>query len=60
MGYVESMSLIIFIPIVVLLVALVIYFGRRHKAGGSGLGDRSDATEPTELRGDEQWKHRAK
>lgn len=54
------MNLIILIPIVVLVVALVIYFGRRHKAGGSGMGDRSDATEPPELRGTEQWKKRAR
>lgn len=52
------MSLIYLIPVIVLVLAVVIYFGRRHKAGGSGLGDRSDATERPELRGSEQAKDR--
>lgn len=52
------MSLVILIPVVLLLVALVLIFSRRNKAGGSGLGDRSDATERPELRGSEQWKTR--
>lgn len=53
------MNLLILIPLVVLVVAFVLYFGRRHRAGGSGLGDRRDATERPELRGDAQWKDRA-
>jgi hypothetical protein len=52
------MNLVILIPVVLLVVALVLIFGRRHKAGGSGLGDRSDATERPELRGTEQAKDR--
>lgn len=55
------MNLIFLLPLVVLLViAIVIYYGRRNKAGGSGLGDRSDSTERPELRGTEQWKERMK
>ena len=52
------MNLLYLIPVVIVVTALVIYFGRRHRAGGSGLGDRSDATERPELRGDVQWKDR--
>lgn len=53
------MNLVFLLPIIVLLViAIVIYYGRRHKTGGSGLGDRSDDTERPELRGTEQWKNR--
>jgi hypothetical protein len=52
------MNLVILIPVVLIVLGLVIYFGRRNKAGGSGMGDRSDATERPELRGSEQWKRR--
>ena len=36
------MSLVILIPIGLLLLALILYFSRHQKTGGSGLGDRSD------------------
>jgi hypothetical protein len=52
------MNLVIFLPIIVLIVALVLIFGRRHKAGHSGMGNRDDVDERPELRGAEQWKHR--
>lgn len=52
------MSLVILIPLGLILLALILYFSRRQKSGGSGLGDRSDATERPELRGTEQWKDR--
>ena len=52
------MNLVILIPVVLLLVALIVFFSRRNKAGGSGLGDRSDATERPELRGENQWRNR--
>ena len=52
------MSLVILIPVILLVLALVLFFSRRPKAGGSGLGNRPDETEPPELRGSEQWKNR--
>jgi hypothetical protein len=52
------MNLAFLFPTVILVALIVwIFYSRRSKgAGGSGLGDRSDATEPRELRGPEQWK----
>jgi len=44
------------IPILLILPALYFLFFRRSK-GGSGK-PRTDATEPPELRGSEQAKHR--
>ena len=52
------MSLVILIPIGLIVLALILYYGRRHKRHGSGLGDRNDLTERPELRGTEQAKDR--
>ena len=53
------MNLVIMIPAaLIVLIALVIFYSRRSKGGGSGLGDRADATEPQELRGSTQWENR--
>ena len=53
------MTLAIMIPVALtLLIALVIFYAGDPKGGGSGLGDRADATEPQELRGPTQWENR--
>ncbi len=53
------MNLVIMLPVaLIILVAVIIFYSRRSKAGGSGLGERPDATEPQELRGSNQWETR--
>ncbi len=51
-----NMALLIPIALVVLVLLMIAY--RRKGRGGSGLGDRSDATERPELRGNAQWRNR--
>ncbi len=52
------MSLIIFVPVILLVVGLILFFSRGRKASGDGMGNRNDENEPVELRGEEQRKHR--
>lgn len=53
-----AMNLLFLIPVVLLVLIVLFIFYRRKGPAGSGLGDRRDDTEPWELRGTEQSKHR--
>jgi hypothetical protein len=54
------MSLFIFIPLVIVAAALIIFLSRKtDKRTTSGMGSRPDYKEPPELRGTEQYKTRA-
>lgn len=52
------MNLLFLIPVLLLVLVVVFFLYRRKGPAGSGLGDRRDSTEPLELRGTEQSKHR--